>query len=185
MKLTVAIIVAGIILFGILLFYHRIVKEPEKTHLSISNPAFAYNAQIPSKYTCDPENIKPPLLYHNVPAGAKSLALFLDDPDIPQSVKDSMHISVFDHWVVFNIPPSVTSIPEGAQPEGTPGVGTRGDTKYLGPCPPDREHRYFFKLYALDAMLNLPKGATKDAVSAAMEGHIIEHSELVGRYERK
>ena len=158
------------------------MKEPEKLHLT--SAAFEYNAKIPSKYTCDGENISPPLLITNVPDGARSLVLFLDDPDIPENIKQERGISVFDHWVVFNIPPSVTEIPEGIQPSGTPGAGTRGEKKYLGPCPPDREHRYFFKLYALDAVLDLPEGSTKEVVSDAMNGHIMEQAELVGTYER-
>ena len=159
------------------------MKEPTKLHLT--SAAFEYNAKIPSKYTCDGENINPPLLITNVPDGARSLVLFLDDPDIPESIKQERGISVFDHWVVFNIPPSVTEIPEGTKPEGTSGIGTRGEKKYLGPCPPDREHRYFFKLYALDVVLDLPEGSTKEMVSSAMDRHIMEQAELVGTYERQ
>lgn len=149
--------------------------------MQITSPAFSEGGKIPSKFTCEGENINPELLFSGVPSNAKSLVLIMDDPDVPEFVrKDRM----YDHWVVFNIPPSTTKISENSQPSGIPGKNTSGGLNYVGPCPPDREHRYFFKLYALDAELTLPKGASKRDVEKAMESHIIAETHLMGRYEK-
>lgn len=149
--------------------------------MNLSSPAFVANASIPSTYTCDGKNISPPLTISGVPVDARSLVLIMDDPDVPAA----SGVKIWDHWVVFNMPPTVTDIPEATQPQGTKGKGTRGSLAYGGPCPPDREHRYFFKLYALDAMLDLPSGSSKADVESAMTGHIVEQAELVGRYARQ
>ncbi len=149
----------------------------------LTSPVFKHNTSIPPKYTCDGSNVSPPLEISDVPVNAKSLALIMDDPDIPDFVKQKFGIQVWDHWIVFNIPPTKTKIAEGENP-GTKGKGTYPHLNYGGPCPPDREHRYFFKLYALDARLDLPEGSDKKQLEAAMKGHIIEQCELVGRYER-
>ncbi len=142
------------------------------------------DGKIPRQYTCDGENISPPLTIENVPAGAKSLVLIMDDPDIPDFVKQRSNIQAWDHWVVFNIPPTTTEIKAGQNPSGIIGKNTAGKNAYGGPCPPDREHRYFFKLYALDSRLNLSEGVTKKQVEKALPGHILAQAELVGRYER-
>jgi len=152
--------------------------------MNLTSPSFAPNGKIPAKYTCDGENINPPLTIENVPANAKSLVLIMDDPDIPEFVKKKYNIEVWDHWIVFNIPYTTTEIKEGKNPVGITGKNTGGKKTYGGPCPPDREHRYFFKLYALDTMLNLPEGVAKKQVEEAMERHILARAELVGRYER-
>ena len=152
-----------------------------RTLMNITSPAFEHNGSIPSKYTCDGANISPPLVFSDVPEGAKGLALLMDDPDVPKSIRPD---GMWDHWVVFNIDPATTEIPEGQNPAGTLGVNTGGNTAYGGPCPPDREHRYFFKLYALDTELTLSTGATKAQVEQAMQGHIIDQAELMGRYNR-
>lgn len=152
--------------------------------MELSTPSFPPNGKIPSQYTCDGENINPPLKIEGVPANAKSLVLIIDDPDIPDFVKQKFNIGVWDHWIVFNIPPTTTDIKEGQNPTGILGKNTGGKNAYGGPCPPDREHRYFFKLYALDTTLTLSEGVTKKQVEEAMEGHIIAQAELVGRYER-
>jgi hypothetical protein len=149
--------------------------------MNLSSPAFQHGGKIPSKHTCDGPNISPPLKIEGVPEGTKSLVLIMDDPDVPKSIRPD---GMWDHWVVFNIPPDLKEIPEGKEPPGVPGVGTGGNTTYFGPCPPDREHRYFFKLYALDKTLDLPPKATKAQVEKAMEGHILAKAELMGRYER-
>ena len=149
--------------------------------MKLTSPAFEHGGKISSKYTCDGENINPPLAISDVPPGAGSLVLIMDDPDVPKHVRAD---GMWDHWVVFNIPATLRDIGEGKEPEGTHGVGTGGNVNYAGPCPPDREHRYFFKLYALDTELNLPEKATKGQVEKAMEGHVIEKTELMGRYER-
>jgi hypothetical protein len=92
---------------------------------------------------------------------------------------------MWDHWVVFNIPPTTSEIPEGREPPGTAGIGTAGNTSYYGPCPPDREHRYFFKLYALDQLLDLPEKSDKLTVEKEMTGHVLDQAVLMGKYERK
>ncbi|MBI5230157.1 MAG: YbhB/YbcL family Raf kinase inhibitor-like protein [Candidatus Magasanikbacteria bacterium] len=153
--------------------------------MKIESVAFAHNELIPSKYTCDGENISLPLHFIDVPPQAQSLALIMDDPDIPLAAKQSYGIEVWDHWVVFNIPPTTEEVLEGVNPAGVLGKNTRGDIAYGSPCPPDREHRYFFKLYALDTMLNLQEGATKHEVELAMQGHIIAQAGLIGKYNRK
>lgn len=157
---------------------------PSSPMLILSSGAFAENASIPEKYTCDADNVNPPLVISGVPSETKSLALIMDDPDIPQAVKDSMHISVFDHWVVFNIPPQTKELSEAMKPVGTEGNNGAGKLGYTGPCPPDREHRYIFTLYALDATLPLSEGASRAEVEAAMEGHILGKAVLTGVYNR-
>lgn len=148
----------------------------------LTSPAFEHEGKIPSEYTCDGSDINPELNISGLTPQMKSLVLIVDDPDVPKEVrKDQMWV----HWVVFNMPPTTSRIPKNSQPPGTPGMNTRNDLKYQGPCPPDREHRYYFKLYALDTMLDLPRGATKEHVEKAMKGHIIDQAELMGRYERR
>ncbi|MEK6809759.1 MAG: YbhB/YbcL family Raf kinase inhibitor-like protein [Nanoarchaeota archaeon] len=149
----------------------------------ISN-AFENNTLIPLKYTCDGDNINLPLSFSDVPAKTVSLVLIMDDPDIPDFVKQRFGIKVWDHWIVFNIPPETREVVEGKNPPGDLGKNTGGKNAYGGPCPPDREHRYFFKLYALDTELNLPEGSSKAEVEGAMKGHILAEAKLMGRYER-
>lgn len=151
--------------------------------LTIQSSAFSNNNLIPSRYTCDDENINPDLILSGIPKECKSLVLIVDDPDIPTSVKEARGIEVFDHLVLFNIPPETQLIPEKGL-VGTLGKNSRGDNAYCGPCPPDKEHRYFFKLYALNSILNLTEGATRSEVELAMKGSVIESTELIGRYER-
>ena len=157
----------------------------EVSTMKLTSPAFTEGGKIPSKYTCDGQNINPSLTIADVPAKAKSLTLLMDDPDIPEIAKKSFNVSVWDHWVVFNIPPGTKAVPEGKNPQGILGKNTRGNNTYGGPCPPDREHRYFFKLYALDSELKLPQGSSKAEVEKAMQGHVLAEAMLMGRYERK
>lgn len=148
--------------------------------MQLSSPAFSQGQKIPLKYTCDGEELSPPLEIKGVPEKTKSLVLIMDDPDVPKSVRaDQMWI----HWVLFNIPPETKKIEEDAAAPGMLGSGTER-MGYQGPCPPDREHRYFFKLYALDTVLKLREGSTKEQVEAAMHHHILASSELMGRYAR-
>lgn len=148
--------------------------------MQFSSSAFAQGGKIPSKFTCDGEDRSPPLHIEGVPEKAACLVIIMDDPDVPTTVRpDRMWV----HWVVFNIPPHIKDIAENTPPPGTLGAGT-GRIGYQGPCPPDREHRYFFKLYALDTMLTLKGGATKEDVEKAMKGHIFAQAEYMGRYER-
>lgn len=152
--------------------------------LTLSSSAFTENGSIPDIYTCDADNINPPLSIAGVPPEAKSLVLIMDDPDIPQFAKDRLGVEVFDHWIVFDIPPETKEIAENQAPPGVQGMGSM-NPGYAGPCPPDKEHRYFFKLFALDAWLGLPAGARREDVERAMQGHIIETAMLLGRYLRR
>ena len=149
--------------------------------MKLSSPSFMQGGKIPAKFTCDGDNISPELNISDVPHYAACLVLIMDDPDVPVSVRADQN---WDHWIVFNIPPRTSRIPENCQPKGVPGKNTGGDLCYQGPCPPDREHRYFFKLYALNTELALRPGATKAEVEKAMEGHIMEQTELMGVYQR-
>ena len=151
--------------------------------MKLTSPSFGNGQTIPSRFTCEGENVHPELCIGNVPVGVISFALLMDDPDIPASVKENRGIDVFDHWVVFNIPGDVREITEAHVPPGVEGMNSAGQG-YTGPCPPDGEHRYFFKLYALDTMLALNKSATKALVEQAMKGHVIEKSELIGVYKK-
>lgn len=150
--------------------------------MKIKSRAFENGGVIPAKYTCDGENINPSLEISEVPDGAVSLALIMDDPDVPKSVRPD---GVFDHWILWNIPAGVSSIAEGSLPNCVIGKNTRGNNQYTGPCPPDREHRYFFKLYALDTELKLdPNSGGKVDLLDAIAGHVLAEAELMGRYER-
>jgi Raf kinase inhibitor-like YbhB/YbcL family protein len=151
--------------------------------MKLQSPAFPADGSIPAKYTCDGQDISPPLSWDAPPAATKSLALICDDPDAP--------MKTWVHWVVYNLPPETRSLPERL-PAGNslPNGGLQGITDfrkvaYGGPCPPGGTHRYFFKLYALDALLDLKPGATKAQVEAAMKGHILAQAELMGRYRRQ
>ena len=150
--------------------------------MKLSSSAFKSGSRIPSRFTCDGENINPPLIISEIPAEAKSLVLIMDDPDVPKYIRAD---GMWDHWVVFNIPANVCEIKEGEQPEGIAGAGTAGSTAYSGPCPPDREHRYFFKCYALDTILSLHEKATKKQVEQAFVEHVLAKAELMGRYMRR
>lgn len=148
--------------------------------LKLQSSVFSDQETIPEKYTGDGENISPPLSWSNVPEGTKEFALIVDDPDAPRP-------NPWVHWVVYNIPGSEVSIPEGGLPSGAKeGQNTFGNTNYGGPAPPKGhgKHRYFFKLYALDTSLDLAPGASKDVLLQAMEGHILADAQLVGLYER-
>ena len=149
--------------------------------MKLTSAAFENEGKIPSKYTCDGENVSPPLAISDVPPEAKSLVLIMDYPDVPKHVRED---AMWDHRIVFNNPPETREIPEGQEPQGTPGLGTSGDAHYFGPCPPDTEHRYFFRLYALDARLDLPEKTDKITVEKEMTSHVIDKAYLMGRYER-
>jgi len=150
--------------------------------LVLKSAAFSEGGWIPEKYTCDGDNVSPPLEWSGLPAGTTSLALICDDPDAP--------MGTWVHWVVFNIPPETDGLPENVPPErelkqgGLQGINDFRKIGYGGPCPPGGTHRYFFKLYALDCRLDLPAGITKAQLMAAMEGHILDQAVLMGRYSR-
>jgi Raf kinase inhibitor-like YbhB/YbcL family protein len=139
--------------------------------LTIKSPAFEANRQIPKKYTCQGQDINPPLTIEGTPPGAKSLALTLDDPDAPSGT--------FDHWVVWNIPPSTSRIAEQSVP-GTEGFNSMRGHGYTGPCPPSGTHRYFFKVYALDMELGLGANSSKKDLEKAIQGHVLAKGELIG-----
>ena len=145
--------------------------------MKLTSPAFKHNGAMPSEYTCDGEDISPELNIENAPENAKSLALIMDDPDAPAGT--------WVHWVVWNIPPGTKVISKGTEPKGVQGTTSFGRKGYGGPCPPSGTHRYFFKLYALDTTLGLKEGSSKQDLEKAMQGHIIEKTELMGTYKRK
>lgn len=142
--------------------------------MKLTSPAFPHNSIIPKKYTCQGEDISPPLTISDIPEGTVSLALINDDPDAP--------MGTWDHWLIWNIKPT-SEIKENSAP-GTQGKNSWGRNDYGGPCPPSGTHRYFFKLYALDCELDLAKGATKAELQASMEGHIVAQAELIGLYKK-
>lgn len=149
--------------------------------MQLKSPRFKHGEPIPALYTCDSDDINPPLLISDVPSEAKSLVLIMDDPDVPAFIRpDRMWV----HWVIIDMPPATRELKENTKPPGTLGNNSSGTAVYQGPCPPDREHRYFFKLYALDTLLGLKMGATKVEVEKAMQGHILAQTELMGRYVR-
>ena len=148
--------------------------------MTIFSPAFQGGGAIPQKFTCDGERINPPLRFTDVPAGAQSLVLMMDDIDAVHRPDN-----IWNHWLLWNIPPDTHEIPEASEPPGICGHTTGGETEYQPPCPPEGEHRYVFRLYALDAMLELDYERTRrPALLRAMEGHVLASAELQGRYRR-
>lgn len=159
--------------------------NPNAMPMTLTSPAFEEGGAIPQKYTCDGQSVNPELSWTGAPEGTKSFALIMDDPDIPESVKQARGISVFDHWVVYNIPAEITRIPESAKPPGVEGLNGSQKSAYTGPCPPDAEHRYFFYLYALDTTLTFDAPPTRAEVEAAIKGHVLAEGQLMGKYNRK
>ena len=149
----------------------------------LTSTAFAAGERIPGKYTCDGEDISPPLQWSNAPGDTQSFALIADDPDAP--------IGTWVHWVLYNLPGETRALPQAVPPDADLPDGSRhgksswGRLSYGGPCPPGGTHRYFFKLYALDTVLDLPAGASKEQLLQAMEGHILAQTELMGLYTRQ
>ena len=143
--------------------------------LTITSSAFENKRLIPAKYTCNGEDVNPPLSVDGVPEGTESLVLVVDDPDAP--------MGTWDHWVVWNIPPD-KKIKENSVP-GTEGLNDFGKHSYGGPCPPSGTHQYFFKVYALDTKLDLPSNSRKRDVEKAMEGHIVAKGQIRGLYSRR
>jgi Raf kinase inhibitor-like YbhB/YbcL family protein len=152
----------------------------------LTSPAFVPNGSIPSKYTCEGEDISPPLAWSGAPDATKTYVLIVDDPDAPDPAKPQR---VYVHWVVYNIPVSVTKLAENAANTGLPGGAMQGlndwgKQTYGGPCPPIGRHRYFFKLYALDNELPELWNPTKAQLEKAMEEHLVGNTELIGTYEK-
>ena len=191
--------VAGILAIGLIVVMSHALRPSETPNysdilasttptmtLTLTSTAFEHNGHIPAKYTCDGDRtLSPPLSLSGAPEGTKSLVLIMDDLDVPKALRPD---GVFDHWVVFNIPPETREILEGGT-IGTAGANTAGTVRYAGPCPPSeyepKEHRYVFTLYALSAKLALSSGATKKEVLDALTPLFIAKMELIGRYSRK
>jgi len=171
--------------FFLLLFF---VLFPKAYAFELTSTAFEKDGDIPKKYTCEGEDISPPLNWSSAPKNTKSFVLIVDDPDAPDPRNPRM---TWVHWVVYDIPATRKGFPEKVPANiKIKGGGTHGNTDfkktgYGGPCPPIGKHRYFFKLFALDTVLKLPGGKTKKEVKKAMEGHIIERVELVGLYRKE
>ena len=148
----------------------------------LTSTAFAHGESIPRKYTCDGEDISPPVQWSDPPQGTLSFALICDDPDAP--------MATWVHWVLYNLPAESRVLPEAVPPDADLPDGSRhgqnswGRLDYGAPCPPSGTHRYFFKLYALDTALDLAAGASKEQLLQAMEGHILAQAELMGLYTR-
>lgn len=143
------------------------------SELVIKSPAFEHKQKLPAKYTCDGQGINPPLTIEGIPEGTRSLALIFEDPDAVEGM--------FDHWIVWNIPPSASKIAEHSVP-GTEGLNTAQEPGYHPPCPPSGSHRYIFRVYALDVELGLGVNSKKKDLEKAMQGHILAKGELVGMY---
>jgi Raf kinase inhibitor-like YbhB/YbcL family protein len=159
-------------------------RDNSAMSLTLTSTAFAQGAEIPSTYTCEGQDISPPLAWSGVPPAAKSLVLIVDDPDAPDPAAPKM---TWVHWVLYNIPPTATALAEAAKalPAGT--LGGMNDwrrTGYGGPCPPIGRHRYFHKLYALDTLLPDLGRLSKAQLEAQMKGHIIAQAELIGTYQK-
>jgi len=151
--------------------------------VKLSSTAFQDNGLIPPKYTCDGDNVSPPLAWSGVPANAKSIALIVDDPDAPAKT--------WVQWVLFDVPIATSELAEAVPPQpslssgGKHGKNDFNKLGYGGPCPPSGTHRYFFKIYALDVETGLQPGASKEDLMSAMEGHILKQGELMGTYKRR
>lgn len=150
------------------------MADIKTTTLLISSPAFLHEETIPSVYTCDGEGINPPLQIDRMPEETKTLAIIMEDPDAPKGT--------FDHWLVWNIPP-INEIKENSIP-GISGMNGGGKTGYYAPCPPSGSHRYYFYVFALDAVLDLKAGIDKKILEQVMQPHILAKGSLMGRYHR-
>jgi len=150
--------------------------DKEVDSMKLESTDFEDGKLMPKEFTCDGENISPALVFKDVPQGTKSLALIMDDPDAPSGD--------FVHWVIWNIPPDTKGVSKGERISYSQGNTGFGKTGYGSPCPPSGTHRYFFKLYALDILLDLEEGSTKADLEKAMEGHVIAEAKLLGTYQR-
>lgn len=149
--------------------------------MQLLSSAFSYGQPIPRKYSCQGLDISPPLSFQDIPVGAKSLALIVEDPDVPTSVRED---GLWIHWIVYNLSVTITNLAEGAHIFAIQGLNTSGEARYQGPCPPDKKHRYFFYLHALDVILPEAENVKKEQLLEVMEGHILATAELMGTYEK-
>lgn len=155
--------------------------------LTLSSPAFSHNGEIPKLYTCDSRDISPPLAWSGLPKGTETLALVVDDPDAPDPAAPTTR---FVHWVLYNVPRTVTALPQALTARELPtgaeeGLNDWNRRGYGGPCPPVGRHRYVWRLFALDVALPDLKSPTRDRLLEAIEGHVLEQAELIGTYERQ
>lgn len=163
--------------FPLFLVSFLVLISCNQNPMRIISPAFENEGEIPANYTCDGQNVNPPLSFVGTPADAQTLALIVDDPDAPAGD--------WTHWLVWNVDPSTKQLNENALiSEAMQGTNDFGKLGWGGPCPPSGSHRYFFRLYALDTRLDLPDSAKKADLLQAMEGHILETAELMGKYKR-
>jgi Raf kinase inhibitor-like YbhB/YbcL family protein len=179
-------IVTALMFSSLVLMTVNLLRAEEIMALTLKSSAFDNGGEIPSRYTCEGEDVSPSLVWTGVPETARSLALIIDDPDAPDPKAPKM---TWVHWVLYNIPPDVTGLPEGVVPAKlSPGMMEGlNDWKrigYGGPCPPIGRHRYFHKLYALDTVLEVMNTPTKANVEVAMKGHVIAQTELMGTYKK-
>jgi len=183
--ILLAVVVGGIMIFKKTptnqLSGSEILSSPNLTQgedkMKLASTAFENNQSIPAKYTCDGENVNPPLVIVDIPEDTQSLVLIVDDPDAPGGT--------FTHWLVWNIDPQAKEIAEGSVPQNaSQGKNDFGKNGWGGPCPPSGTHHYFFKLYALDQKIDLPQSANKGDLEKAMQGHILSQTQLIGLYSR-
>ena len=184
MKRIFFIIIVVFVLVAAFFFLKNEANAPQieqsniSKNMKITSSAFLAGKMIPEKYTCQGENVNPPLNIEGVPENANSLVLIVDDPDAP--------VGTWTHWTLWDIPLSVSSIDENSVPEGgVEGVTSFGEAGYGGPCPPSGTHRYFFKLYALDSLLEVGPETPVDDLVKEMDGHVLDRAELIGLYEKK
>lgn len=192
MKAAGVLIFIGVVIVGLFLLFGRpqapgkqatsqiqtVISPPPALSLSLTSSLLGNGQPIPKNFTCDGDNISPPLTISNVPEGTKSLALTLDDLDAPAGT--------FTHWLVWNIPPTTTEIAQGKIPSGTfEGINDTGKPGYFGPCPPSVTHRYVFTLYALDGTFSLPPQSKKGDLLTALSGHVLAQTQLTGVYSRQ
>jgi Raf kinase inhibitor-like YbhB/YbcL family protein len=179
--------IAAVSAYLFLRYYQKTAhKGGDKMALSISSPAFSHNGEIPARFTCDGEDIPPRLSWSGLPRNTRSLALIVDDPDAPDPAAPKM---TWVHWVLYNLPPDSDGLPEGISDSNLPAGARQGlndwkRTRFGGPCPPIGRHRYFFKLYALDQVLPDLRQPSKSQLERAMQGHILDQTELIGTYQR-
>ena len=175
----------GVKIMLILLLFSAIIvgqqPKPKEVAMKITSSAFSDGALIPIKYTCDGDDISPPLVWSDIPENTASFVLINDDPDAP--------VGTWDHWILFNLDGKTTELAENVDLSKLAGVQLGHNSwrrnDYGGPCPPYGTHRYFFKLYALDMKLDLPASSSKQDIEKAMTGHILAEAELLGRYKRQ
>ncbi len=164
------------ILLSLCFIFSNVYLIGETLAMKVESSAFKANQKIPRKYTCDGQDVSPPLTFRDIPKETKSLAIIVEDPDAPSGI--------FDHWVAWNIPGDTNELAEGAQ-IANQGTNHFREMRYRGPCPPKgKPHRYFFKVYALDTLLTLPNGISKEQLEDALDEHILAQGELIGIYQR-